>query len=524
MLALCLCLGSDPQLSAQEVAPTLDVSSSIAQKSSDSASVESLLKKLDSPSFKDREAATDELIELGPAMFKPLITYFFESSSSEAGWRIHRILEGIGKNGQEESFLKSIAIIQVLYGAQDRRSQDNLANLQYQWKQTRRTEAAQALKKQGFQFFAQNDGRLAREVAIDRARMDLIVRAADARAFGGGGIEIAIGPEIMEPGKKTKTELPSNYQWQDPRKDQDASIQKIEKIIDADAENNRKIVESLLPESVNVSLPAGILEFPENWKPDEKSLKLINSLSTLSQLSFRKQTIDANLREFISKQPALKGLHFINCEFAAEDDAKSSQLALPKTISNLVFEGSLPAAESLRSLGQIGSLSLTKVELDDDFAAALSRCKIQSMALEEVKFDRKSIRRLVSMRGLYRVTMSLCQFKLEWFEDARKRNPSLISASPKSFLGVQGPIDISDQELSGCQISRVVPNTAASKGGMQPLDVVTAMDGNKIVRFEDLRLLISQKRPGETMKLEVRRGSKTVNLEVKLGENDQSIR
>jgi len=44
------------------------------------------------------------------------------------------------------------------------------------------------------------------------------------------------------------------------------------------------------------------------------------------------------------------------------------------------------------------------------------------------------------------------------------------------------------------------------------------MDGTKIKRFEDLRLMISQKRPGETMELEVQRGDETIELNVQLGE------
>ena len=112
--------------------------------------------------------------------------------------------------------------------------------------------------------------------------------------------------------------------------------------------------------------------------------------------------------------------------------------------------------------------------------------------------------------------MSLCQFELDWLEDIRQKNPNLIIAAPKAFLGVQGP-NVTSRELTACQISEVVPDTAASSAGMQALDVVTAMDGTKISRFEDLRLLISQKRPGETMELQIRRGDRNLKLNVKLG-------
>ena len=476
-------------------------------------SVEDLLKQLDSPSFKEREAATERLAQLGPDTLKQIIVDFFDSSS-EAGWRIHRVLEGIGKNSNEEDFLKSMAIIQILYGAQDEQSQRRLAKLQYQWKSTRRKEAARKLSAQGFRFASQFDDRPGQERALEIARMELMFRAARP-----GAIHIATGPEPDLPTAKET----SASEWKDPRADRQQSILKIEKIIAGDAESNRQIVESLLPPASKVSLPPGLLEFPENWQPDDESFKLVNELSSLSSLTFRNQRLNAELCEFLSQQRSLQGLQLINCDFE-EEEGETSKLKLPKSITNLVFDGSLPPAESLPSLGQMGTLKLSRVNLTDEYATTLSRCKVQIVELEEVTFDRKSIRRLLNMRGLFRVTMSLCEFELEWLEGIRKRNPNLISASPKAFLGVQGPIDISGRELSGCQISQVVPDTAAAKAGMRSLDVVTAMDGKKINRFEDLRLLISQKRPGDTMSLEVQRDGKKVDLTVKLGEMGQSLR
>jgi hypothetical protein len=477
----------------------------------DHPDIETLFSQLDSPSFKDREAATEALIELGPEILKPLTVHFF-NSSSEAGWRIHRILEGIGKNGNESDFLRSIAIIQLLYGAQDVQSQRRLAELQFQWKVTRRREAAQKLKQDGFKFVSAG-GATSRELAAEKVRIAMMVRAAAGRDLG--GIRIATGPDPVE-----KPALPAPDRWENPRENRQQSILKIEKIIASDSSVNRKTVEGLLPPEFHVSLPPGTLEVPESWEADEESLDLIADLSTLSNLKFRRQKIDASLQEFISNQSALSGLEFADCEF--DDD--SSDLKLPKSISSLRFEGSLPPPESFALLAQVATLKLSKIKLDEDTATAISRCKIQVLDLEEVEFTRESIRELVNVRGLFRVTISLCKFKLDWLEDIRKKNPNLISASPKAFLGVQGPVDIRGRNLTGCQISQVVPDTAAAKAGLQSLDIVTAMDGTKISRFEDLRLMISQKRPGESMDLEVRRGDRKLNLTVQLGTMGESIR
>ncbi len=499
--------------------PTFDSSNLQAQESDENISapvatdhtdIETLFSQLDSPSFKDREAATEALIQLGPKILKPLTVHFF-NSSSEAGWRIHRILEGIGKNGNESDFLRSIAIIQLLYGAQDVQSQRRLAELQFQWKVTRRREAAQKLRQDGFKFVSAG-GAIPRELAAEKVRIAMMVRAAAGRDLG--GIRIATGPDPIEP------TLPATVPWENPRENRQQSILKIEKIIASDSDVNRETVERLLPPEFHVNLPPGTLEVPENWDADEESLDLIADLSTLSSLQFRRQRIDASLQEFISSQTTLSGLEFADCEF--DDD--SSDLKLPKSISSLRFEGSLPPPDSFELLAQVATLRLSKIKLDEDTATAISRCKIQVLDLDEVEFTRESIRELVSVRGLFRVTISLCKFELEWLEDIRKKNPNLISASPKAFLGVQGPVDIRGRNLTGCQISQVVPDTAAAKAGLQSLDIVTAMDGAEISRFEDLRLMISQKRPGESMDLEVRRGDRKLKLTVQLGTMGESIR
>ena len=470
-----------------------------------------LLDQLDSSSFKEREAATEKLIELGPEILRPLSVHFF-NSSSEAGWRIHRILEGLGRNGEEEDFLKSIAIIQLLYGKQDIASQNRATKLQYQWKASRRAEAARKLKKLGFKFSAES-GISPEDEVMERARIEAMIRAAAIRDLR--GVEIPSAPNPGDFEKDSATPAPT-AKWKNPREDRQQSIFEIEKIISNSAAENRSILESLLPSTLQVKLPPGTLEIPAKWEANEETLKLIGDLSTLSNLTFRSQKIDKALQQFISTQKLLIGLGLVDCEF--EEGGKN--LALPASITNLQFEGTLPPIESFESLNQLTSLQLKKVKLDSDMALAISRCRVQAITLEEVESNRKSIRQLVEARGLFRVTMSLCKFELEWLEDIRLKTPSLFIAAPKSFLGVRGLTEVTSLGVAGCQISDVVPDTAAAKAGMQSMDIVTAMDGTTISRFEDLRLLISQKRPGESMEVTVQRGDKSIDMTVTLGELD----
>ncbi len=488
---------------AQQATDEINVSADDLSPEASRANFDTLVKQLDSTSFKEREAATSALVELGPEILEPITIHFF-NASSEAGWRIQRILEGIGKAGEEKDFLKSIAIIQLLYGAQDLQSQRRLAQLQYQWKISRRNEAAKKLRQAGFKFESTEE--VSPHIfAMEEARIAMMLRAAAVRELPETGT-------LEAPNPLDSAEAPSATRWENPRKNRRESMQQVERIIAGDTTANRKIVESLMPPAFQVSLPPGTLEISDEWDANEESKQLIHDLGELSNLTLTRQKINASLQKFISNQTKLTSLRFTNCEF----DKASRKLVLPKSIQVLQFEGALPPAASFASLSIVSTMELNKVKLDEKVSSAISNCKIQTLALNEVEFTRESIQRLVGIGGLFRVTMSLCQFELDWLEDIRQKNPNLIIAAPKAFLGVQGP-NVTSRELTACQISEVVPDTAASSAGMLALDVVTAMDGTKISRFEDLRLLISQKRPGETMELQIRRGDRNLKLNVKLG-------
>ena len=85
---------------------------------------------------------------------------------------------------------------------------------------------------------------------------------------------------------------------------------------------------------------------------------------------------------------------------------------------------------------------------------------------------------------------------------------------------------------SGLLVSSVCPATGASKAGLHgatqqvtvagetwPLggDIIVKADGVPVASVEQLRSLIGQKKPGDSLQLEVYRGTKTTTLKVKLG-------
>jgi len=84
-------------------------------------------------------------------------------------------------------------------------------------------------------------------------------------------------------------------------------------------------------------------------------------------------------------------------------------------------------------------------------------------------------------------------------------------------LGLPGPI--------GAYIESVTPNSAAANGGIQPDDVIVSVDGQAILRSEDLPHIVGLIEPGEMINVEVYREGKFKELKLKIGalEGDDNI-
>ncbi len=121
--------------------------------------------------------------------------------------------------------------------------------------------------------------------------------------------------------------------------------------------------------------------------------------------------------------------------------------------------------------------------------------------------------------------------------------PALISEGKFDypFLGLSGisigpevaaALDLTNQTL-GIYVSSVVPGGPSEQGGVQGAedaasagnnsiqsggDIVIAIDGNRVTRFEELvSYLVTKASPGQTVTLTVVRGGQEVDLEVTLG-------
>src|SRR5580700_3113711 len=69
---------------------------------------------------------------------------------------------------------------------------------------------------------------------------------------------------------------------------------------------------------------------------------------------------------------------------------------------------------------------------------------------------------------------------------------------------------------NGAVVTEVEPNSAGGKAGLRIGDVITKLNGQPVTDAGELQMEVGQKRPGDTIQLEVMREGKTINVPVTL--------
>lgn len=108
---------------------------------------------------------------------------------------------------------------------------------------------------------------------------------------------------------------------------------------------------------------------------------------------------------------------------------------------------------------------------------------------------------------------------------------SIISGKEptRAFLGVtMTTINASAAQMygfatdSGAYVSSVVPNSAAADAGLEVGDIIVAFDGQKVSSASDVTLDVRTKNPGDKVTITVVRDGQEQNVEVTLGQSDES--
>ncbi len=103
------------------------------------------------------------------------------------------------------------------------------------------------------------------------------------------------------------------------------------------------------------------------------------------------------------------------------------------------------------------------------------------------------------------------------FQKVRMAHPA--AGGPRgggAYLGIVPNYASLDAD-TGCAIDGTSPGSPAEAAGMKTDDVITAWDDKPVKNLKDLTGLIGAAKPGQEVKVKVKRGDKEVELKVKLG-------
>ena len=96
------------------------------------------------------------------------------------------------------------------------------------------------------------------------------------------------------------------------------------------------------------------------------------------------------------------------------------------------------------------------------------------------------------------------------------------AAEDRGYLGVfLAPLpDVVSAHVGvkeGAMIDNIQPGSPAEKGGLRRYDVIVAFNGEKVKGPDDVRKRIQSSRPGDTLKLGLKRGADSLDVQVTLG-------
>jgi serine protease Do len=78
------------------------------------------------------------------------------------------------------------------------------------------------------------------------------------------------------------------------------------------------------------------------------------------------------------------------------------------------------------------------------------------------------------------------------------------------------------RDPSGALVEQIVEDSPAAAAGLQKGDIVMALDGHLIQHSSDLTRMIGAERPGRTTRLTVKRGTRRLDVSVKLGDRAEA--
>jgi serine protease DegS len=94
-------------------------------------------------------------------------------------------------------------------------------------------------------------------------------------------------------------------------------------------------------------------------------------------------------------------------------------------------------------------------------------------------------------------------------------HPAPRDAPPDSFA--KGYVGVRLRDIEGIVITEVVPNSPADKSGLKTNDQLLKIDGTSFHTVEETADFIRHSRPGNTLRVEIKRDDKPLTIRLTVG-------
>lgn len=530
------------------------------------------LNDLDSPVFKNREKAIQELVKLGEPAIEALALRSLDCTP-ETAWRIRKILEEISIAGDEPVFLKSIAILQIRFrnGMKSTAMRESFEKLEARWKSNRKKLAIQNLRKLGaivVDPLEDIDEDLA-QIAGFQNEIFLLNQPDIAPQFPS---------EIDQSSNASKNreyrELPSKAELRE----------QITKIVNSDIATNRELVfkktnKSPTPKSSNQSdrLQAGQnpnqddmklqmlliqqrnnrlnrnllgqpfgspsigldITFGTQWMGNTGDFSTLDDIGEIDNIAFIERKVSSDLLIKLAEITSMSKLSFESCNIDVDNIANKQWGNLTSLeLKNTAVE--LTLIQAFASIKSLISLEFVNCKIATGTLKSIGEFKnIRSLMFKNTEVDSTALNSIETLKNIKYLNLSACKFSTESYRRLKKTRPDInIDFSGQAFFGVRGtPVGIgrpmiigpngnikppNHSQTGGALISDVIPQSGAWKAGIEIGDIIEFINGESIIQFEDLRLQIAQYRAGDTLNVGIVREGEAMEVEVELGDADSA--
>jgi hypothetical protein len=467
-----------------------------------------LLEMLDSPVFQSRERATAELTRRGSGAVGPMAKHYLKSSP-EAAWRIKQSLETIGTSGDEATFLKSVGVLQLLVGNNSSQINEQLARLKSEWIQKQTQLAIDKLRAAGAEI---NDVSTPRRFAAEVFSNEPDETVRPRKAGRGKNLDLAEKTAAID--EIINGSLISNRKLvlgsREAVNKELSESQKMAQVLEL------QLAQQAIARADNFAFGAGVIvKFGKNWQGERPQFEELRNIDRLSQIIFEQQYIDNFTLTLLSELTSITSLEFDKCRFSGPALAT---IGLPEFVNSLRFRN---VDIEVSTIDRISKLNVTSLLFDNcDFSPAamakmLALSSVNYLELIDQQLSEGDLKRLAKLKTLSQLKLSGTRFPFKAYKELTASRPDLyIDFTTTAFLGVRSVQGLRDS----CQISDVVANSGAETGGLKINDVILKVDDNEIEQFNDLRANIALRKPGEKLKITVRRESEILELDVILGD------